>query len=201
MNGPMYTKIESVKVRLANKIQFQSTPECALDGELPDALLIQIIVDSETEVEQDLRGRYAIPFRSASKNSFIALPDHSQRAIRWAVDMKAVCNVLDTDFGRGTHVNAEGYKKNLEDHYVKYIKKLLGQDAEGEGEGHKRFRFAPPLDDLLLAPNNTEADDGYKGMIINTDGSRRDSVTYAEDQVNDPSQTYRRDRLSYWEGW
>lgn len=190
MDCPIYTTVQSVKVRLANKVQFQRDPEEAQDGELPNDLLLQLILDSETEVEQDLRSRYEIPFQSKTKKTWLGLPDHSRRAIRAAVDMKAVCNILDTDFGRGTAVNAEDYKKNLADHYSAYIDKLLGRDKEAASEKRDRFRFSPPLQDMLLAATNREADDGYKGMIINTDSSVNDAVSYAERSINNPANAY-----------
>jgi hypothetical protein len=185
---PQYTTIDSVKVRLAGKVQFQQSPDQIEPGELPDALFHQLIVDAETEVEQDLRSRYAIPFQSKTFKTYPALPDHSRRAIRVAVDMKSVMMVLQTDFGRGTHIQGDDYFDSLKESYQEYLKKLLGQDSEGEKR--ERFRFSPPLEDLLLAVSNSEADDGYKGMIINTDQDRRDAVTYAEEQMNNPSESY-----------
>lgn len=193
---PIYTTVDNVKVRLANKVQFQADPAYVQDGEIPNELLTQIIVDSETEVEQDLRSRYAIPFQSKRTRQYVDLPDHTRRALRNIVDMKCVMNILSTDFGRGTHVNADDYKKDLDDRYQAQVELLLGHDKEGANSKHDRYRFSPPLDDLLLARTNREADDGYKGMIINTDADRRDSATYAIDQVNDPSKSYIRKR-----GW
>jgi hypothetical protein len=190
---PLYTTIDSVKVRLSGKVQFQSGAEL-LDGELPNDLLCQLISDAETEVEQDLRSRYSVPFRSITKNTFDGLPDHSKRAIRIVVDFKAVLKILETDFGRGTHVNAEGYEKDMKDRYEEQIMKLLGRDMIGDKSDVKRFKMSPPLEDMLLAANNRFADDGYRGTIINTDSSRSDSSTYAADNVNNPSKSYIRTR-------
>lgn len=184
---PIYTTYDNVKVRLANKVQFQSG-RVAQDGELPDLLLGQLISDAEAKVEQDLRSRYAIPVRSKRTGLFKDLPDHSQRAIRRAVDMAATCEVLRTDFGRGTHIDADKYTASLEKEYQAYIKVLMGHD--NEGKERERYRFAPPLEDVLLAVTNREADDGYKGAIINTDARTGDAVSYAEDQINDPSKSY-----------
>lgn len=193
---PIYTSFESVKLRLVNKVQFQADPKTIQDGELPDALLGQLIVDAETAVEQDLRGRYAIPFRSIRTGKFKDLPDHSNRAVRRAVDLRAVMEVLNTDFGRGTAVDGENYSKNADKEYKSYICTLLGYDPESRtDERHKRFRFSPPLDDMMLAPTNREADDGYKGRIINTDASRNDATSYAEDQINNPAASYVNRRL------
>lgn len=184
---PIYTTVQSVKVRLAGKVQFQS--QCPpLDGELPDDLLGQLIVDSETLVEQKLRGRYAIPFQSATTGTYAGLPDHTKRALRVVCDMRSVMMVLTTDFGRGTHIAGDEYAKDTEDAYDAAIIDLLGQDAEGKER--KRFRFTPPLQDLLLAPTNREADDGFKGMLINTDSSRGGAEQYAEDHINNPSRSY-----------
>lgn len=198
MLQPIYTTFDSVKVRLANKVQFQADPAGPVDGELPNDLLAQLISDAETQVEQDLRGRYAIPFRSNKTNTstWADLPDHSRRAIRVAVDMAAVIMVLNTDFGRGTHISGDNYSESQQKAYTAYIKRLLGQDPESEGaEAHgKRFRFSPPLDEMLLATSNREADDGYRGRIINTDADPRGAEGYATEQVNNPSRSYVRRR-------
>jgi phage gp36-like protein len=60
----LYTTVDSVKVRLAGKVQFQEDCNSLQNGELPDLLLLQLIRDAETETEQDLRSRYSVPFRS-----------------------------------------------------------------------------------------------------------------------------------------
>lgn len=190
----MYTTFESVKIKLVNKVQFQADPEEVQEGEVPNDLLTQLIRDAETDVELDLRTRYAIPFRSLSKGTYEGLPDHSQRAIRKVVDLRALFIILSTDFGRGTHINADGYTKQLEDRYNLEIERLLGRDKEGENSKRDRFRFAPPLDDLMLSKTNSMADDGFKGMLINTDAGY-DSASYAEDRINDPSQSYVSRRL------
>jgi hypothetical protein len=100
-----------------------------------------------------------------------------------------------TDFGRGTHVDAEKYFKTSEKSYGGYIDILLGRNREAANEKHDRFRFSPPLTDLLLACSNRKADDGFKGMIINSDGNRHGAETYAEDQINNPAATYINRRL------
>lgn len=173
-----------------NKVQFQADPTIVADGELSNELLCQLIEDAETEVEQDLRGRYQIPFQSISDGTYSALPDHTKRALRVAVDMMAVMKIMETDFGRGSHINSEDYSDPTEKHYNKYIDRLMGRDKEGAGDKHDRFRFSPPLDGLSLAFSNREADDGFKGRIINTDGSQVGIETYAGDQINNPGQTY-----------
>lgn len=193
--GFKYTTLDSVKVRLANKVQFQADPRTIEDGELPNALLVQLIKRAETKVELALRSRYAVPFRSKRTNLFSDLPEHTKEALTTIIDDAAVMGVLKTDFGSGTHINAEGYFKNVKADYNEQMDFLLGHDAEAEKRDPKRYRFAPPLEDLLLSPSNKEADDGFKGMIINTDMSTNDSATYAANQINDPSRSYFRRRV------
>jgi len=187
MGEPLYTTINSVKVRLTNKVQFQKKGEDCKRGDMPYDLLCQLIADAETEVEQDLRGRYKVPFTSIKHGNFINLPDHTKRAIRSVVDFLSVVKILETDFGRGSHVNGENYYQNTKEHYNSLIAKLLGRDQEANGAGHDRYRYTPPLEDLCLAKSNAEADDGYSGMIINTDGDEG-VEGYAEDSINNPSQ-------------
>lgn len=191
---PIYTTYDNVKIRLTQKVQFQSDTNTVAQGEVPDAYLGQMICDAETAVEQELRGRYAIPFQDVGTGRFDDLPDHSKRALRRVVDFRAVMEVLRSDFGRGTHVDAEKYYDPVQIEYNREIKILLGQDAEGKDRG--RFRFTPPLDRVKLAKTNI-ADDGYKGMIINTDQSTHGVEDFAKEQINDPSKgvTVRRRRL------
>lgn len=192
---PLYTTYDNVKVLLANKVQFQFSPDYIQDGELPNALLGQLICRAETRVEQDLSTRYAIPFQSRRTRQYQDLPDHSRRGLQTAVDLRAVIEVLMTDFGRGTHINAELYTRNSEKEYEEYIDLLLGRNREAANEKRNRYRFSPPLQDVLLAFQNRMADDGYKGMIINTDGSRHGAENYAENQINNPAATYINRRL------
>lgn len=192
---PLYTTYANVKVLLANKVQFQTSPTELLDGELPEALLGALISRAETRVEQDLCSRYAIPFTSIKYKEYKFLPDHTKRGIQTAVDLRSVMEVLMTDFGRGTHVNGETYFKNSLKEYDGYIDILLGRNREAANPKHDRFRFTPPLLDLKLAFSNSKADDGFKGMLINTDSNRFGAEIYAEEQINNPAATYINRRL------
>ena len=186
----LYTTVDSVKVRLTNKVQFQSDPAQLVDGEMPNELLLQLIQDAETDVENALRARYAIPFQHTSGKTFAELPDHTRRAIRKLVDSRAVMLILDNGFGAGTHIDSSKYYDKTEANYTQGLREALGQDLEGQEFDQKRFRRAPPLDCLRLAPSNSKADDGYRGMVINTDQSEEDAVTYAERQLNNPAQGF-----------
>lgn len=185
-----YTTADNVKVRLTSKVQFQSAAE-PYQGELPDALLAQIIKRAEMKVELDLRSRYAIPFREQVTNEWKDLPIHTRDAITEAVDLKAVRMILETDFGSGTGADADKYASSVKKAYGDHVKSLLGFNPESEERDPKRFRFAPPLEGLLLAGSNQHADDGYKGMIINTDQANHDSASYAADQINNPARSFR----------
>lgn len=186
---PVYTTYDNVKVRLTNKVQFQQDPDNLQEGEVPDDFLGQQICDAETLVEQKLRKRYAIPFQSIRTGRYMDLPDHSKRALRVACDLQAVLLIIENDFGRGTHIDADAMKKNMQERYDDAIADLLGHDLEGKDGKEKRFRNSPPLEDVKLAFSNSKADDGFKGMLINTDGGRNES-DYAAGQINDPSRSY-----------
>lgn len=189
MPKPTYTTVDSVKVRLANKVQFQSGSS-PVEGEIPNDFLLQLILDAEVDVEMDLRARYKTPFQSITNGHFDKLPEHTKRAIRKVVDHKAVMNVMQSDFGRGTAISGEGLDDKMSEKYEEEIMRLLGKEKIGEGQEHYRFKNSPPLDDLQLAKSNAEADDGYRGMIINTDGSCNSTSDYAREQINDPSRSY-----------
>lgn len=190
---PIYTTFDSVKIRLQGKVTFQSTstPVGRGDRVMSDELLGQMIVDAETAVEQELRGRYAVPFRSKRSGTFEQLPDHTKRAIRTIVDQKACMLILMDSFGSGTHINADGYLKNLTESYELLLRRLLGQDMEGENFGEKRFRRTPPLDDLMLSATNA-CDTGFIGAPMDA-GARSpfsphlSGSEYAANQINDPS--------------
>ena len=194
MSKILYTTVESVKARLTNKVQFQSgkTP---LDGELPNDLLCQLISDGETDVENELRSRYALPFRSKSVGTFAGLPDHSQRTIRKLVDLRCVMIILATDFGMGTAVEGDKYYKSMKEQYEDGIVKAMGRDSIGKNDKIDRHKVSPPLDDMMLALSNSKADDGFRGAIINTDSSPNTAETYATEQLNNPSRSWSRTRL------
>ena len=189
MAGPqiLYTTTESVKARLVQKVQFQADPLNLQQGELPDVLLLQMIADAETEVEQELRARYAIPFQSIKTKTYLGLPDHTKRAIRTIVDLKSVMNVLGTDFGDGGTFDASAYMRATAKRYDQNLLLLLGHDREAEDQAVKRYRKSPPLEDLMLAATNI-ADDGVRGTVFGSGSNdENQSAAYAAQQVNDPS--------------
>jgi hypothetical protein len=72
--------------------------------------------------------------------------------------------------------------------------KLLGRDQMGQNDKIDRFKFSPPLEDLVLAKSNQYADDGFRGTICNSDASENDVVSFAQKAINDPSKSYPRTR-------
>lgn len=191
-----YTTVDSVKVKLEGKVRFQEDPAAVQNGELPDALLLQCIADAETQVEMDLRGRYAIPFRSTQTEDFTGLPDHSKRAIRIAVDLQAIMQILDTDFGRSGKIDASAYYKNTATRYDTTINKLLG--IQEDSDGKKVQKRTPPLEKMKLAPGNSKADDGHRGVISNTDMCEDSAEGFALSHLNDPSSSMVRRRGGSW---
>lgn len=193
---PKYVEVDAVRTRLANKVIIQPKPHKASDlegiedGQLPYVLFLQLIADAETQIEQELRSRYAVPFRSISKGSFLALPYHTKRALCQVIEDQAVLLVLETDFGTGTHINAEGYKASLQSRLDKRLELLLGRDREGASAKIDRYKNAAPLEDLALAPWNSEADDGYAGTVIVTGADYQGSTQYAEGQINNPARSF-----------
>lgn len=200
MSKPLYTTVASVKVRLANKVQFQAGIE-PVDGELPDELLCQLISDAETDVEMELRSRYAVPFTSIKTGSYARLPDHTQRVIRKLVDARAAMLVMAIDFGTGTVVDAEKYYKSVKEQYEDNIQLALGRDRIGRNDKIDRHKVSPPLDDLMLALTNSMADDGYRGTVINTyapSDCYPDAVGYADDQLDNPADSFTRRSPGRW---
>lgn len=194
---PRYVRVDSVRVRLAGKVQVQADPrkpserEYVEDGTMPYELLLQLICDAETEIEQELRSRYAVPFVSRTTGMFSDLPYHSKRALCQVIEDKAVLLVLETDFGTGTHNSAEGYRTNVQSRMDARLELLLGKDREGNNAKIDRYKNSAPLDDLMLAPWNSEsADNGMKGEVILTDMGRNRGMRYAEDRINDPSRSF-----------
>lgn len=190
-NPFLYTTVDSVKVRLSGKVKFQQG-EKPIAGELPDLLFIQIVRDAETQIEQELRSRYFIPFQRSDGGAFALLPDHTQRAIRMVVDSQAVSFILETDFARSGNTSGDNYDEKRKDALTDQLNKLLGQDKRSASDQYrKRHHFSPPLEGLRLATSNVR-DNGTFGQMFNTDGHHGGAEAFAEHQINDPSKTYLR---------
>lgn len=131
----------------------------------------------------DLSPRFGAPFQTESGGSFEKLPERpTKEYLRTMCELQSVLRVLETDFGRGA-VDSEDYVKNIQKRYDNMLAKIM--DKRDDDEGGNRWKY-PPLPGLRLNYFNTEADDGYSGMVINTN----DEMPYATKQVNDPAKTW-----------
>lgn len=180
-----YINDSDVLVRLAGKVEVTDNPED--ENKMPRTLLRRLIAEAESELELDLSQRYAVPFQTVAGAAFSTFPDSSatKNIIRTCCELKAVSRVLETDFGRGTVVDSEKYRESIDDRYDSIVNdRLLKKRKDKEDTGQWQF---PPLQDLALMWGNTEADDGYFGMVLTT--SRGDGG-YPADQINDPSENW-----------
>lgn len=176
-----YISEDDVKVRLIGKVRF--TDDLEDENKMPTILLKRLINEAEGHVEYDLSPRYANPFICADGRAFKFLPDRpTKETIRTMCELQAVIRVLETDFGRGTAVNGDEYAEKLRERYTMMMDRLLKYKSE-LGSGW----FYPPLPGLQTNYFNTEADDGYNGMVVN---SSTGVGGYPAERINDPSENY-----------
>jgi hypothetical protein len=182
----LYTRISEVKNRLLGKVEFTEDPEetrC-----MSEQLLQRLIQESESEVELDLSHRYEAPFTHCDGTGFDALPDRPTKEIlRTLCELNSVWRVLDTDFGMGGgSVNSEGYTKQVRSRYEKLRDRIIARRNDDDDQNQYKY---PPLPMLKLSYHNTEADDGFRGMILTTNDGNN-SMDYPSRRINDPSQSY-----------
>jgi len=183
---PQYITFKDVQIRLTGKVRFQ-TPTDTDENKMSTALANRLIDEAEGQVEQDLSPRYAAPFVSSSTGNFKDIPDRpTKNIIRTLCELQAVIRILETDFGEGSSVDAAKYMKNLEARYRKIIDDSILAKFSTEYDSSKQWKY-PPLPGLKLNYFNSVADDGYAGFVSVTSHSNGD---YAEDQINDPSETF-----------
>lgn len=174
----LYINSEDVKIRLSGKVRVMDNPDPD-SGAMSLLLLNKLIVEAEGAVELDLSERYNVPFTTRDDRGFEELPESpTKNYIKTLCELKAVLRVLETDFGSGA-IDADDYMKRLSSRYSSMVNSLL--DRRGKDEDHNQFR-KPPLKDLKLSYHNKEADDGFRGMVMNTS----EGSPYASEQINDP---------------
>lgn len=184
MAVPKYVQLKEIQDRVLGKIQFTSDSED--ENEMQLTLANSLIDEAEAEVELDLSIRYAVPFKgSLDGQTFKQLPTSTQLILKTLCRLQSVMKLIDTDFGRGSAVNGEEYKKELKARYDQMVEKRLLAKV-GEMEDTNQWLY-PPLEGLALAWGN-QADDGYRGMVI-SDSPSNDGA-YPRDQINDPSETF-----------
>lgn len=181
----LYISSNDVQVRLRGKVRF--TDDIDDVNKMHFSLLNRLIAEAEGQVERDLSPRYFAPFQSESTGQFKDLPDSPTRnLIRTLCELQAVMRVLETDFGSGSAMNGEAYSKKLQERYDSIIKKELLKKEEEVYAGPTGWRY-PPLPALKLNYFNTQADDGYAGMVLNT---TRGVGGFPAVQINDPRETF-----------
>lgn len=179
----LYITREDVQVRLIGKVRF--TELDSDENRMSIVLLDRLINEAEGDVELDLSPRYMAPFQTDAGTHYRNLPARpTKEIIRTLCELKAVIRVLETDFGYGTVVDGEKYKKEQEKRYSTIINRLLEKKKHGGEESGWKY---PPLPSLMLNYMNTEADDGYMGMVLST--SKGDG-SFPSDRINDPSESF-----------
>jgi hypothetical protein len=187
---PKYIKFEDVRQRVIGKVKFQDPAALADENKMSIALATRLIDEAEAQVEMDLSPRYASPFSSKSKPTmgFLGLDPKgvTRNVIRTLCEIQAVMRILETDFGSGSAVDASKYIATIEKRYTKMLETNVLGRFDDKYKDSRQWK-QPPLPDLQLAQHNTEADDGFAGMVTVTD---RGEGLYPVEQIDDPSQTW-----------
>lgn len=180
----LYVSDDDVKIRLLGKVRF--TDDLEDENRMPMPLLRRLVSEAEGQVEYDLSPRYHAPFLTDAGLPFSKVPERPTRnLIKTLVELMSVIRVLETDFGRGTVVEAEKYTTGIQKRYDAIIKQIL---AKRQHNGQDGFGWMyPPLPGLKLNYMNSESDDGYAGMVLvagNNDGD------YPATRINDPAESF-----------
>lgn len=179
----LYITEDDVRVRLIGKVKF--TDDFEDENRMHFQLLRRLINEAEGDVEHDLSPRYMAPFQTDSGGKFKELPERPTREVlRTLCELKAVVRVLETDFGRGTVMEGDKYAEAQRKRYEAVLEKILKRKSEDNVMGGWKY---PPLPGLRLNYMNTEADDGYAGMVLTTGDS---DGGYPATRINDPAEGY-----------
>lgn len=183
-----YIKDSDVTIRLLNKVRF--TDDMNDGNSFQNTLLRDLIAQAEAQVEYDLSPRYASPFvtdSGAPFGQFLQLQMFvAYNSIKSLCQLQGVIRVLDTDFGRGTVVDADKYIERIEKRYKSIVEaKILAKKKVGTEET-QQWQY-PPIPGLKLNYMNTEADDGYMGQVLTTN---QVTPQYPQFQINDPSESF-----------
>lgn len=177
----LYIRTQDVVLRLEGKVAFSQNPSDA--NKMSYALLNRLIQEAEGQVEMDLSPRYVAPLQTDAGQPFSQLPLRpTQEYLKTICELKAVMRVLQTDFGRGSAVSGDAYYNSQKEQYEEMVKKLIEKDE------FNAFKY-PPLSGLQLNYQNTQGDDGFKGMVMNT--SLHGNVgDYPAQQVQSPGENF-----------
>lgn len=174
-----YISREDVELTVKGKIKFSNDPDD--EDRMPYKLLDRLIDEAESDVELELSIRYLTPFVGQDGTPFAQLPKTTKRMIQLLTRMRVVMLLMDTDFGAGSALDGDNFTKGYIIQYNSMRKKAIAKVDNGWG-----WSF-PPLPNLRLQHGNSEADDGYKGMIMHTTEHKG---AFPSAQINDPSQNF-----------
>lgn len=178
-----YVSSDAVLIRLQGKVKVTDDPESNPDR-LPLLLLNRLISEAEAQVEYDLSTRYFSPFQTVDCGPFSQVPERpTKEIIRTLCELVSVIRVLETDFGRGSSVDASAYALKTQERYDKMIAKLV----ELRPNTFNVFKY-PPLPGLLLNYQVSKVDYGFAGYVSRTDDTGHGGFPAL--QINDPSQNF-----------
>lgn len=184
---PKYIKFQDVQARLAGKVRFQDAARTDNDNRMAISLANRLIDEAEGQVEMDLSPRYAAPFMSQTLGTYLSVPDSpTKNVIRTLCELQAVIRILETDFGSGSAIDGDKYISKIEKRYRKMIDDNILAKFDATYASSRQWKF-PPLPNLKKAQHNSEADDGFAGMVTVTD---RGEGAYPVEQMDDASQTW-----------
>lgn len=179
----LYINQAMVRTRLVNKVRFTNDADGEPD-KMPLALLQDLILQAEGEVEFDLSPRYMAPFQTDDGCEFRKLQERpTKQVIRILCVLKAVMRVLDTDFGKGSASKGSTYYEDLKKTYDA----LLDKQVKIKEDSFNIFVY-PPLPGMMLNYMNQEADTGFRGRVLSTN-TECGGDSFASNQINDPSRS------------
>lgn len=178
-----YINSDAVIIRLRGKVKVTENPDENPDR-LPLILLNRLINEAEGQVEWDLSTRYAAPFQGMNGESFGSVPDRPTREIlRTLCELLAVIRVLETDFGRGSVIDASKYSESTQARYTKMVDSLI-ELRQGTFNTFRR----PPLPGLKPNYMVSACDNGFAGYVTRTDDTGQGGFPAL--QINDPQETF-----------
>lgn len=182
-----YTRLQEVKNRLAGKVSFTDDPEDLTA--MSEQLFRRLCAEAEAEIDLDMSSRYEVPLVASDSGTFEGLPESSKNILRTLSEIYCVTRVLETDFAMngGGAVDAQNLYEQSMNRYKQIMEKLTGTKKDG-GSGQNQFKY-PPLKGLRLAYFNSEADDGFRGMVLVSRGESN-SMDFAGKRINSPSESF-----------
>ena len=179
----LYVSFEDVRVRLIGKVRF--TEDESDENKMSIKLAKKLIEEAESQVEMDLSPRYQTPFVTTDGAEFKNLPlNPTRNVIKTLCELVSVIRILETDFGSGTAIDGDKYIQKIQKRYDDIIENnILAKIYEEQ----KQYKF-PPLPELKKNWFNTEADDGFPGMVLVSND--RTTTDNPAKQINDPAQSF-----------